>query len=89
MKPIESKLPTVGTTIFTVMSRLAEQHGAVNLSQGFPDFQPPDGLLERVEEQLHARCHQYAPMPGSVPLRAAKCAIRPPARIGVASSSGR
>ena len=71
MKPIDSKLPTVGTTIFTVMSRLAEQHGAVNLSQGFPDFQPPDGLLDRVEEQLRARCHQYAPMPGSVPLRAA------------------
>ncbi|HET8696098.1 MAG TPA: methionine aminotransferase, partial [Gammaproteobacteria bacterium] len=71
MKPIDSKLPTVGTTIFTVMSRLAEQHGAVNLSQGFPDFQPPEGLIERVEEQLHARCHQYAPMPGSVPLRAA------------------
>jgi methionine aminotransferase len=53
------------------MSRLAEQHGAVNLSQGFPDFQPPDGLLENVEQQLRARCHQYAPMPGSVPLRAA------------------
>jgi methionine aminotransferase len=71
VKPLDSKLPTVGTTIFTVMSRLAEQHGAVNLSQGFPDFQPPDGLLDLVEEQLRARCHQYAPMPGSVPLRTA------------------
>ncbi len=68
---LESKLPTVGTTIFTVMSRLAEEHRAVNLSQGFPDFQPPAGLLERVAAHLPGRCHQYAPMPGSVPLRAA------------------
>ena len=49
MKPIESKLPTVGTTIFTLMSQLAEQHRAVNLSQGFPDFLPPATLLELVE----------------------------------------
>ena len=41
MKPLESKLPQVGTTIFTLMSQLAEQHRAVNLSQGFPDFRPP------------------------------------------------
>ena len=39
--PIDSKLPRVGTTIFTVMSRLAAEHGAINLSQGFPDFEPP------------------------------------------------
>jgi methionine aminotransferase len=69
MKPLESKLPTVGTTIFTVMSQLAEQHRAVNLSQGFPDFLPPAGLLERVEQALRGRFHQYAPMPGSVALR--------------------
>lgn len=69
MKPLDSKLPKVGTTIFTVMSQLAEQHHAVNLSQGFPDFLPPAGLLERVEEALRGRYHQYAPMPGSVPLR--------------------
>ena len=69
MKPLDSKLPTVGTTIFTVMSQLAEQHRAVNLSQGFPDFLPPAGLLERVEQALRGRYHQYAPMPGSVALR--------------------
>jgi len=42
----ESKLPGTGTTIFTVMSQLAEQHGAVNLSQGFPDFDPPARLID-------------------------------------------
>ena len=71
MKPLESKLPTVGTTIFTVMTQLANEHRAVNLSQGFPNFEPPAGLIERVEHYLTARCHQYAPMPGSVALRAA------------------
>jgi methionine aminotransferase len=71
MMPLVTKLPKVGTTIFTVMSQLAEQHRAVNLSQGFPDFQPPAGLIERVEKALRGRHHQYAPMPGSVALRAA------------------
>jgi methionine aminotransferase len=71
MTPLESKLPAVGTTIFTVMTQLANEHGAVNLSQGFPNFEPPLGLIERVEHYLGTRCHQYAPMPGSVPLRAA------------------
>ena len=67
MKRLESKLPAVGTTIFTVMTQLANEHGAVNLSQGFPNFEPPAGLIERVEHYLGTRCHQYAPMPGSVP----------------------
>lgn len=71
MKPLQSKLPTVGTTIFTVMSQLAEQHRAVNLSQGFPDFQPPAGLLDLVQRGVSGRHHQYAPMPGSVALRMA------------------
>jgi methionine aminotransferase len=71
MTPLDSKLPNVGTTIFTLMSQLAEQHGAVNLSQGFPDFQPPPELLELVVRALRGRYHQYAPMPGSVPLRTA------------------
>ncbi len=69
MKALDSKLPTVGTTIFTVMSQLAEQHRAVNLSQGFPDFLPPAELLECVDRALRGRHHQYAPMPGSIPLR--------------------
>ena len=42
----DSKLPTVGTTIFTVMSKLAAEHGAINLSQGFPDFDAPPELLK-------------------------------------------
>ncbi len=71
MKPLVSKLPSVGTTIFTVMTQLAEQHRAVNLSQGFPNFEPPAGLLELVDKSLAGRNHQYAPMPGSVALRAA------------------
>jgi len=69
MKTLESKLPQVGTTIFTVMSQLAEQHRAVNLSQGFPDFRPPQELLELVDRALGGRYHQYALMPGSMALR--------------------
>jgi methionine aminotransferase len=71
MRRLESKLPNVGTTIFTVMSQLAEQHRAVNLSQGFPEFRPPAELLELVVERLRGPHHQYAPMPGSLALRAA------------------
>jgi methionine transaminase len=59
-----SKLPGVGTTIFTVMSRLAAEHGAINLGQGFPDFQPPERLLALVAEHLAAGHNQYAPMAG-------------------------
>ncbi len=59
-----SKLPDVGTTIFTVMSRLAIEHGAINLSQGFPDFDADPKLLSLLSEALHAGHNQYAPMPG-------------------------
>jgi methionine aminotransferase len=71
MKALDSKLPHVGTTIFTLMSQLAEQHRAVNLSQGFPDFRPPSALLALVERCLRERYHQYALMPGSMALRTA------------------
>lgn len=64
-----SKLPGVGTTVFTVMSALAAEHGAINLSQGFPDFEPPDFLLERVTRYLRERKNQYAPMTGVPALR--------------------
>lgn len=63
MSPV-SKLPDVGTTIFTVMSQLAAEHGAINLSQGFPDFDPPAALLAAVADALHAGANQYAPMAG-------------------------
>jgi methionine aminotransferase len=60
----DSKLPGVGTTIFTVMSRLAAECGAVNLGQGFPDFEPPARLRELVSLHLRSGHNQYAPMAG-------------------------
>jgi methionine aminotransferase len=66
-----SKLPDVGTTIFTVMSRLAAEHWAINLSQGFPDFSPPAYLLERMTHHMAAGANQYPPMTGVLPLREA------------------
>lgn len=68
---VPSRLPTVGTTIFTVMSRLAAETGAVNLSQGFPDFTPPAELLDRVTHHLHSGANQYAVLPGAPSLREA------------------
>src|SRR4026208_42770 len=61
---LHSKLPDVGTTIFTVMSRLAIEHSAINLSQGFPDFDADPKLLSLVSDALHSGHNQYAPMPG-------------------------
>ena len=69
MQPLTSKLPGVGTTIFTVMSKLAEDCDAINLSQGFPDFQPPVELLDRVSHHLSAGHNQYPPMTGVTALR--------------------
>ena len=66
---INSKLPSVSTTIFTVMTTLAKEHGAVNLSQGFPDFSPHPVLLEGVEKAMRNGNNQYAPMAGYMPLR--------------------
>jgi methionine aminotransferase len=66
---IDSKLPDVGTTIFTQMSRLAEQAGAVNLGQGFPDFEPPEVLLAALERHCRGGKNQYAPMAGLPRLR--------------------
>jgi methionine aminotransferase len=68
---IESRLPSVGTTIFTVMSRLAAEHDAINLSQGFPDFEPPARLVDLVTEHMRKGANQYAPMAGNPALRAA------------------
>ncbi len=64
-----SKLPGAGTTIFTAMSQLSEDYDAINLSQGFPDFQPPEELLDRVSHHLAAGHNQYAPMTGVSVLR--------------------
>ncbi len=68
---IESKLPNVGTTIFTVMSQLAGECKAINLAQGFPSFEPPSELLERISYHLNNGANQYAPMPGVASLREA------------------
>lgn len=72
-KPLipESKLPGLGTTIFTQMSALAQQHKAINLSQGFPDFDGPDYLQQRLAHHVANGANQYAPMTGAQPLREA------------------
>ncbi|MDD1508927.1 pyridoxal phosphate-dependent aminotransferase [Pseudomonas sp. CNPSo 3701] len=64
-----SKLPAVGTTIFTTMSQLAAQTGAINLSQGFPDFDGPEALREALARHVAAGHNQYAPMAGLPALR--------------------
>jgi len=66
---IETKLPKVGTTIFTVMSQLAIEHKAVNLGQGFPDFDGPQALRDALAAAMNAGRNQYAPMTGLPALR--------------------
>jgi len=66
---IISKLPDVGTTIFTVMSALANKHNAINLSQGFPNFDTPDDLKDKVAYYLQNGKNQYCPMAGLMELR--------------------
>jgi methionine aminotransferase len=72
-KPLipESKLPSLGTTIFSQMSALAQQHQAINLSQGFPDFDGPRYLQERLAFHVAQGANQYAPMTGVPALREA------------------
>jgi methionine aminotransferase len=66
---LQSRLPAVGTTVFTLMSALANRHGAVNLGQGFPDFGCDPRLLDAVDAAMRANHNQYAPMTGIAPLR--------------------
>ncbi len=70
-RPLTSRLPQVGTTIFSVMSALAAEHGALNLSQGFPDFDAPAELLALLDQHARAGHNQYAPMTGVPVLREA------------------
>jgi len=65
---VTSKLPSIGTSIFTVMSALATQHNAVNLGQGFPDFPMSKDLTELVNEAMNTGFNQYVPMRGYTPL---------------------
>ncbi|UWS32627.1 pyridoxal phosphate-dependent aminotransferase [Erwinia pyrifoliae] len=67
----ESKLPALGTTIFSQMSALAQQHNAINLSQGFPDFDGPNYLQQRLAHHVNQGANQYAPMTGAPALRTA------------------
>ena len=68
---LQSRLPAVGTTVFTLMSALANEHGAVNLGQGFPDFDCDPRLLDAVDAAMRAGRNQYAPMTGLPVLRQA------------------
>lgn len=68
---LTSRLPQVGTTIFSVMSALAQQHGAVNLGQGFPDFDCDPALVDTVARAMRNGHNQYPPMPGVPALRQA------------------
>jgi len=69
MMQLTSRLPNVGTTIFTVMSALATEHKAVNLGQGFPDYPMNEELISLVNEAMRSGFNQYAPMQGHPPLR--------------------
>lgn len=89
---IQSKLPNVGTTIFTVMSALATEHKAINLGQGFPDYPMSEELIAKVNEAMRRGNNQYAPMPGLVALRESiaekasylyNCSINPDTEITI------
>ncbi len=93
---INSKLPQVGTTIFSKMSALANQHGAINLSQGFPGFDVDDNLTTLVTKYLNEGKNQYAPMPGILELRITlanylkrtyNCDISPEAEITITAGA--
>ncbi|MEQ1573669.1 MAG: methionine aminotransferase [Vicinamibacterales bacterium] len=71
IKALRSKLPSTGVSIFAVMSKLATEHGAINLSQGFPDFDCSPDLVDTVARHMRAGQNQYAPMPGVFALRTA------------------
>ncbi|OFW12257.1 MAG: methionine aminotransferase [Acidobacteria bacterium RIFCSPLOWO2_12_FULL_67_14] len=71
MDAMKSKLPASGVTIFSVMSRLADEHGAINLGQGFPDFNCSPDLIDAVTRSMREGHNQYAPMLGAYPLREA------------------
>ena len=66
---IKSKLPKTGTTIFSVMTALANEHNAINMAQGFPDFSCSEKLVSLVHTYMQKGLNQYAPMPGIMPLR--------------------
>ncbi len=66
---IRSKLSNVGTSIFAVMTKMANEYNAINLSQGFPDFDVSEILIEKISQKMKIGLNQYAPMPGVLELR--------------------
>src|SRR6187455_3208104 len=66
---VKSKLPDIGVSIFAVQTKLANEHKAINLSQGFPDFDCDPALVEAVAKAMRDGHNQYAPMPGVLALR--------------------
>ena len=66
---LTSKLPNLSLTIFSEMTQLADKHGAINLSQGFPDYEVPAELIDLVAKYMRQGCNQYAPMQGIAQLR--------------------
>ena len=74
MKPANQTLSNLGTTVFTVMSALANQHGAINLGQGFPDTDGPDDVIQAAADALRDGRNQYPPLTGVPELRAAVAA---------------
>ncbi len=72
---IHSRLPEVGTSIFTVMSKMATDHGALNLGQGFPDFPVSEELIALIHNNMLAGHNQYSPMPGAPALRQAIASV--------------
>ncbi len=93
---LQTKLPKVGTTIFSVMSQLAAEHGAINLGQGFPDFEGPQALKDALSRAMNDGRNQYAPAPGIPALRqqiARKteflygCAVDPDTQVTVTSGA--
>ena len=68
---ITSKLPQTGTSVFAIMSQMAKEHNAINLSQGFPDFAVSPELIKLVNKYMRKGYNQYAPMPGLPELREA------------------
>ena len=70
---ITSKLPNVKTSIFSIMSALANQHNAINLSQGFPNFKSDQKLIDLVNNSMNSGYNQYAPMAGNLELAKSNC----------------
>lgn len=75
VSPVKSKLPEVGISIFSQMTALANEHGAINLSQGFPEFDAPDYLKSQLNQYVHAGQNQYAPSAGIPNLQAQVAAL--------------